>query len=261
MLCAAVAATAIALTAQTPKQQAWTVLQAGAAEKGADNRAAAIRALGIVRADPQVEEMALTALKDSDAGVRVAAATALGRMNARSAIPELKKALRDKEPGVILAAASSLKLMHDDKAYDVYYAVLTGELKSGAGLLAEQKKMLNDPKKMAEFGFEQGIGFIPFAGMGYSVFKVLSKDDKSPVLAAAATALTYDPDPKSGTALVAAASNSSWIVRAAALEAIGRRGEESLVPAILDALNDSKAEVKYTAAAAVYRLSTPAKGK
>ena len=82
----------------------------------------------------------------------------------------------------------------------VYYAVLTGETKTGKELMTEQKKMLNDPKKMAQFGFEQGIGFIPFAGLGYGAIKTFTKDDKSPVRAAAAIALASDPDPKSGKA-------------------------------------------------------------
>ena len=72
---------------------------------------------------------------------------------------------------------------------------MIGEKKSGAGLLDEQKKMLNDPKKMAQFGFEQGIGFVPFAGLGYGALKALRKDDESPVQAAAAKMLLKDPDP------------------------------------------------------------------
>jgi len=64
--------------------------------------------------------------------------------------------------------------------------------------------MLSDPRKMAQFGFEQGIGFVPFAGLGYGIFKKLTKDDSSPVRAAAAITLAKDPDPKSGDALVVA---------------------------------------------------------
>jgi len=43
--------------------------------------------------------------------------------------------------------------------------------KSGTSLMDQQKKMLNDPRKMAQFGFEQNIGFIPCAGMACGVFK------------------------------------------------------------------------------------------
>jgi HEAT repeat protein len=113
----------------------------------------------------------------------------------------------------------------------VYYAVLTGERKTGESLIDEEKKMLNDPKKLATFGFEEGIGFVPFGGLGYGVFKTLTKDDVSPVRAAAAVALAYDPDPKSGEALVKAASDKSWIVRAAALDAIAQRNDPQLIAA------------------------------
>jgi hypothetical protein len=42
---------------------------------------------------------------------------------------------------------------------------------------------------MAQLGFEEGMGFIPFAGIGYEVFKTVTKDDSSPLHAAAATKL------------------------------------------------------------------------
>ena len=69
--------------------------------------------------------------------------------------------------GVVVAGARALIALGDLYRYNVYYAVLTGERKSGEALLEDQKKMLKDPKKMAQFGFKQGIGFIPFAGLGY----------------------------------------------------------------------------------------------
>jgi HEAT repeat protein len=120
--------------------------------------------------------------------------------------------------------------------------------------------MLNDPKKMAMFGFETGVGFIPFGGVGLTAFKALTKDDASPVRAAAAKLLASDPDPKSGEALVTAATDKSWLVRAAAVDAIGRRDDPALAPQIAQELDDEKSVVKYIAAAAIIRLSeTPAK--
>lgn len=115
--------------------------------------------------------------------------------------------------------------------------------------------MLSDPKKMVQFGFEQGIGFVPFGGLAYGGFKRLTKDDVSPVRSAAATVLTRDPDPKTGEALVNAASDKSWIVRMAALETLARRGNPSVVSQIVFKLEDKKDVVRYTAAAAIIRLS------
>ena len=77
---------------------------------------------------------------------------------------------------------------------------------------------------MAEMGFEEGIGFIPFAGIGYEVFKTVTKNDFSPL-------------------------------RAAVLEAIALRGAPELLPKISPALEDDKDVVRFTAAACVARLS------
>ena len=116
--------------------------------------------------------------------------------------------------------------------------------------------MLHDPKKLAGLGFQTGLGFVPFGSMGYSAYKIFTRDDASPVLAAAALTLAKDPDPSSGQALAdAAQQQKKWLVRAAAFEAIARRGDPKLRNAALSGLEDEQAEVQYAAAAAVIRLS------
>jgi|SRR5271166_488918 len=257
VLCAAAGLAQNAATpAQSPKEQAWSVLYTGLADSSVDKRTTAVQVLGLLPDDPKAAEAALKALKDEKPDVRAAAAKALGDMKDKAAIPQLVEMVNDKDAGVIIAAAHSLIALGDNRGYNVYYAILTGEKKSGTSLMDEQKKMLNDPKKMAQFGFEQGIGFIPFAGMGYGAFKMITKDNTSPVLAAAAITLAKDPDPKSGEALAdTAAYNKSWIVRAAALNAMALRGETSLLPAAEAQLEDPKEEVRYSAAAAVIRLT------
>ena len=243
--------------AQGPADRAWAVLQGGLAERGAEDRAAAVRVLGLLENDPKAPDLALKALEDEKPEVRTAAADALGQLKAKGAGPSLTKVLlsEQKEVSVILACARALIELGDNRAYGVYYAVLTGERKTGASLVETQKKMLSDPKKMAQFGFEQGIGFVPFAGLGYDTFKMLRKDDVSPVRAAAAKMLTKDPDPRSGIALVDAASDKSWIVRMAALEALARRGDARVIPQIEPKLADEKGAVRYTAAGAIICLS------
>ena len=154
-----------------------------------------------------------------------------------------------------LAAAHSLDLMHDNSAYEVYYEILNGERKAGKGLIASQTSMLRDPKKMAEFGFEEGIGFIPFAGIGWGAIKAIRKDDSSPVRAAAARVLARDPDPATTKALTDATGDNSWIVQAAALEALGERGDPSALPTVEKYMSDEKGAIKFTAAAAVVHLT------
>ena len=241
---------------QNPKEQAWSVLNAGLTNTNMDKRKKAVAELGLLPGDPQAEKAALTALKDDKPEVRVAAAQALGDMGAKSAKPQLVEAIHDTDVGVILTAAHALITLGDDRGYNVFYAVLTGQQKSGQSLAEQQKKMLNDPKKMAGLGFQAGLGFVPFGGLGYSAFKMFTKDDVSPVLAAAAMTLAKDPDPKSGEALVDAAQDQKkWLVRAAAYDAIAKRGDASLKGAAVSGLQDEQEEVQYSAAAAVIRLS------
>ncbi len=218
------------------------------------NRATAIRILGLMPNDTKARKLAERALSDDKPEVRSAAAVALGDMKSRTGIPKLRAALDDKDPSVALAAAHSVELMHDDSAYEVYYEVLTGQRKAGKGLIASQTSILNDPKKMAQFGFEEGIGFIPFAGIGWRAIKAISKDDSSPVRAAAAKVLAKDPDPATTKALADAAGDKSSLVRAAALEALAKRGDASVLDTVELYMSDEKDVVKYTAAAAVLRL-------
>jgi HEAT repeat protein len=251
--------TCCAAFAQDRREQAWEILRANVSEKDTGKRAQAVRVLGLLRSESEALEMARKALGDEKPEVRAAAATALGQMHARPSIPRLRTLLSDKEPSVVLAAASALMTFKDQSAYDVYYEVLTGERKTGKGLITGEMQTMRDPKKLAEQGFNEGIGFVPFAGIGWSAFKTLRTDDVSPIRAAAAKMLADDKDPESGDALVQAASNKSWIVRAAALESIAKRGDPNLLEGIVGALADENTSVRSTAAATVIRLSTIAR--
>jgi HEAT repeat protein len=146
-------------------------------------------------------------------------------------------------------------VLGDTRAYEVYYAMLTGERKSGDTLVESQMKMLKDPKALASMGFEAGIGFIPFAGAGLSAYKMIRKDDESPVRAAAAQRLVKDPDPKSGEALAKNSTDKKWLVRASVLDAIAKRGDPALLPAAVAAMDDDNDNARYNADAAVIQLS------
>jgi HEAT repeat protein len=245
-------------SAQPPQQKAWEILQAGTKSTHLAERTIAVNVLGLIRNNRRAARFAEIALADPKPAVRAAAAAALGEMGSRASIPKLEDALHDEETSVVLAAAHSLLTLKDPAAYEVYYAILTGGRKSGKGLLADQEKMLKDPKRMALFGFEQGIGLIPFAGIGWDVVRTIAKDDVSPVRAAAAKNLAADPDPHSGQALALAVVDKSWVVRVAALNAIARRDDPALLDDAVPAMFDEKPAVRYTAAAAVVRLSATA---
>lgn len=242
--------------AQTPQENAWTTLDGGLINKAWEKRVKAVSVLGELTGDKRAEDAALIALKDDRAEVRGAAAQSLGEMGAKRAIPQLLEMISDKEPAVILAAARSLITLDDNRGYNAFYAVLTGETKTGTSLTDQQKKTLKDPKKMAGLGLQVGVGFVPFGGLAMGGYKLLTKDDTSPVLAGAALVLAKDPDPKSGQALADAASQQEkWLVRAAAFDAIAKRGEPSLLPTTVDGLQDKQDEVQYSAAGALLRLS------
>jgi len=245
--------------AQIPEKDAWKILETGIANTNATERAAAVRVLGLVPDNHRAVQIAENALLDKEAGVRAAGAAALGKMGSKKSTAKLHLLLKDPEVSVVMVAAHALRALGDPIAYEVYYAILTGERKTGEGLMDQQKKMLHDPKKMAQFGVEEGIGFVPFGGVALGAFKMIRKDDVSPVRAGAAAALASDPDARSGQALVEAASDKSEIVRVAALDSIAIRNDASLIPSIVPMLKDENDGVRYTAAAAIVRLSKLAK--
>jgi HEAT repeat protein len=247
------------------RDRAWEILHAGLAFEGAEKRVKAITALGLMKGNLEAEKLAIDALKDSKGDMRAAAANALGSMQAKRAKAPLEAALDDNEPAVVLAAANSLLLLKDTNfAYDIYYGVLTGTMRTDNGVvkeqIKEQLKLLHNKKKIAELGLEQGVGFIPYGGLGYGMVKTLVKNDNSPVRAAAAKKLAHDPDPITAKALIDATQDKNWPVRVAALEAIAERGDRSLIPKVAASLDDDKDEVRYTGAACIARLSSlPAK--
>jgi HEAT repeat protein len=99
------------------------------------------------------------------------------------------------------------------------------------------------------------LGFIPFGSLGYSLLKTATKDDTSTVRAAAAQKLVRDPDPKSAEALTSTASDGKWLVRAAVINAMAQRGDAKMVKAISPRLDDDNDTVRFTAAAAILRLT------
>lgn len=70
-----------------------------------------------------------------------------------------------------------------------------------------------------------------------------------------ARAFGKDEDAQINQALVRAASDKNWVVRASALLAIAKREDPKLLNAIVPALSDKNEVVRFTAAAAVIRLT------
>ena len=240
---------------QSPPDHAWQVLESGLNEKSADRRQAAARALGLIVDSSRAASLAQKTLADPVREVQAAGATALGTMEAKQSIPSLKKALNDKEPLVVLAAAQSLISLGDPIGYEMYYAVLTGERKAKSGLIDEQLHAMRDHKKMILLGIQEGAAFVPFGGLGYGAYRLLTGDNASALRAAAARVLAKDPDRDSSNALIVAASDKSALVRMAALESLAQRNDPEVLGKIEPLISGDKSAVRYTAAAAVIRLS------
>ena len=241
---------------ESPRHKAWDMLTTAVFSKVTVERTNGVRALGLLRDTPHARELAENALKDPKPEVRESAAIALGQMHASESIPKLEHALSDTKIKVVMAAAHSLRELKDDKAaFAVYYDLLTGERKSGEGMIAQQMETLKNPKELAKIGISEGIGYIPFAGIGWDAYRTLHKKDPNPVRATAAIFLAHDPDPATSRALVNATRDKDWIVRAAAVEAIAQRGDASLMPKVQLKFADKNPKVRLSAAAAVIRLS------
>ncbi len=242
---------------ESPTHRAWDMLLTAAFSKITTERTNGIRALGLLRDNARARQLAENALKDPKPEVRAAAATALGQMHAIESIPKLEKALSDTKLPVVMAAAQALRQLQDEgSAYAVYYELLTGGRKTNDGLIAQQLETLKNPRELAKIGFSEGIGYIPFAGIGWDAYRTMHKKDPNPVRAVAATLLAHDPDPTTAKALVNATRDKDWIVRAAAVEAIAQRGDPSLLPKVQLRFTDKNPKVRYSSAAAVIRLSS-----
>jgi hypothetical protein len=244
-------------SAASNTEKAWEVLKDGLLDKSPDHRSQAVQALGLIPNDAQAQALAVTALKDTEPGVRAAAAAALGQMHAVTAAPALKELLEDKSGQVVFSAADALVQFGDPAGFALDYEILMRQRKSGGSLLDQEKEMLHNPKEMEKMGFEQGIGFIPYGSMALTAFRTVTKDSETPARAKAARALSKDPDPRSGQALVQSLQDEKWLVRTAAAAAIAERNDRALLPSVVSALDDKSEIVSYTAAAAVIHLTNP----
>jgi len=108
------------VSAQTPLDQAWTILQAAADNGGTDQRVITMRVLQLIPGNAKAVAMAEKGLQDKEADVRGAAALSLGAMESKVAIPALVLTAKgDKEGAVVLAAARALIQLGDEQGYSV----------------------------------------------------------------------------------------------------------------------------------------------
>jgi HEAT repeat protein len=242
-------------------RKAWDCLANGLAEKNYDRRSQAIVALGTIGLEQKAVSLIEDGLKDKDVEVRQASAEVLGIMKSRGSISKLQVALDDNAAVVRFAAAQALWAMEDRSGQDLFLEVLGGERKVSTGMvrggLQHAHEEMHDPKALAELGSEQAAGFfLGPAGYGVTAAINLSKDKAAPARAISARLLAEDPSADAREVLREALQDKSWIVRAAATEALGAHGSVSDVKILAPLLDDQEKRVRYRAAAAIIRVSS-----
>ena len=243
------------LRAQSPMGIAWDILEKGHTSRHAKERINTVRALGQLPGNPRAVELAEELIVDREPDVRAAAALTLGPLNAVRSIPLLREALKDKNIQVDFAASNALLSLGDSSGYAIYYQVLIGKRKSGEGPVEEQKRLIKDPKAMTLMMLGTAAGFAPYAGYGWMMFQVISKDYAGPVRVEAVQKLAKDADAQTEAALIEAASNKNWKLRVAALEALAQRGDPRLADTLASHVSDKNQAVRCAAAAGFIRLS------
>ncbi len=108
---------------KNPRLPAVPVLAAKLRSADAEVRAAAIEALGDLRAEEGREQL-LPLLQDKDAHVRRAASAAAGKLKARQAIEPLLKLATDPDPAVKGASIDSLRLLREPRVVPLAVAAL-----------------------------------------------------------------------------------------------------------------------------------------
>ena len=251
---------AATLSPDAASRKAWKILNDGLGEKNYDRRAQVITALGTIGLRRDVVSLIEGGLNDKDAPVRQAAVEVLGTLKSRGSIPKLQLALDDKSAVVSFAAAQALWTMGDRSGQDLFLEVLDGDRKVSAGLvgggLHQVHEELHDPKALAELGSEQAAGaFLGPAGFGVTAAIEMTKDKAAPARAISARLLANDTSDSAREALEEALQDKSWVVRAAAAEALGVHGSLNDVATLAPLLDDPQKEVRYRAAAAIIRVT------
>jgi len=239
---------------------AWTYLREGVNNKDADHRIEAVYALGTLDT-PESIPLIEARLQDKDSLVRQAAAKTLGDIHASQSIPDLRMALDDKSAAVSFTAAEALWQLGDQSGTSILAQVLAGDRGVSPGLIHSEwhdmHEQLHNPTSLAEFGAVQAAGaFLGPDGFGVAALEELAKDKTAGGRALSASLLSSGSDPGDRVLLEEALKDKSWLVRAAAAEALGQVGNEADVEKLSAMMDKGHPAERYEAAAAIVRLTS-----
>jgi HEAT repeat protein len=242
---------------------AWDLLTQEANSDRFRDRSDALSALTILDRDRRAIAVISNALSDKDETIRMLAATSLGDIKAKSAIPKLKIALDDRSPQVSFAVAQALWKMGDRSGRDIFYEVLDGERKVTPSPIKQKIRQarldMHDPKAVALIGVnEASSAFLGPFSMGVSMVEEYAKGGGTSVQALCAQMLASDDNRDTAHELMFALGDKNWAVRAAAARAIAKLDDRQALPQLKDMMqNDKSQPARFAAAAAVIRLSGP----
>jgi HEAT repeat protein len=243
------------------RAQAWKLLDESLRDGYYEHRQQALAALATVgHPDPEIVKHVVAALHDKEPLVRSQAALALGDLQAKSAIPDLKRALDDNAE-VSFAAAKALTAMGDPSGRDILVAVLMGERKDTPSMwtnaLREARKRLHHPEGLFLMGSQDAIGamFGPASMVIPAIKNTTDLQGKgTPGRAAAVAYLAKYPDPNAINLLEWALKDDNRFIRLEAAKDLGDRGDAGSIPKLEALWLDSENIVRDMAAASILRI-------
>ncbi len=185
--------------------------------------------------DPRIVASLVKTLRDPDPGVRKEAATALGRLRAKSAVPGLIAALDDEYAGVRASAASALGRLKDVSSVEPLIGALSDTSRTVRKQVLSALSNLRDVRAIP--GFIRAL-----------------RDESADLRTRAANALGRIRDGQSVTPLMEVLSDTSAAVRRAAISALANLRDPRAIPALGRLLHDGSARVRLSAVRALAKF-------
>jgi HEAT repeat protein len=224
--------------------------------------AEAQKALGAI-GGARVTQAAMERAKSTDPAARRAAFEMLGALKSRDAVPLLITALEDPDPKTAASAAAALGAIGDDRAVDPLFVRLRAKGKEagdgreamgkalgafGAPVVPRLLETLEDPNEFVRGGAAAGLGVARDERAIAPLVRHLADDngDNSGLHYTIGAALAGIGAPAFAAVLEAAKSPNEKM-RSGALSALGASKDDRAVPAILEMLHDTSADIRHTA--------------
>jgi len=247
----------------TPVRRARTVLEQGAANPEPDVRREVAVSLGLsARRDPSTSLLEKLAA-DRDHLVREAALVSIGELRDPRLAKPARAAIEDEVPEVVFAAARTLFRLNQPEGKQLLIEIVQGETRAKTGFvrakLRDAARRMKRPKSAILFVAQQGAGFIPVPGLGegFSAMSSLVDDPDFSARATALLVLSSDRSLEVRSEIEKAFNDSEWSMRAAATQIAASRNERAWRFRLVPLFEDTNRRVRYRAAAAFLRLSTP----